>query len=343
MELPKAIQVRRLYPHYILILFWISGTVSNGSPWDWQGGNVRYSTVQTDSAQELPNDSDPISLEVTTNVTVFEGETVHLPCRVRNLGEYTVSWMRGRDMSVVSVGHVTFSSDKRYHVVHVPRPRLNAADWNLEIKDVTEKDSGWYDCQVNTEPKISNKSYLVVQPRLPWMLEGISRKLQDAPARSREMVSKPFSSTTDPFASISGPPMIRMPIGHILTLECTLSRLPSPPSDFFWTHNEAVITPKDRSGVSLESEKLAGVSHSKIVIVDLKPEDAGTYACVSDLAPKAQVQVVIDSADDHSEALASRVSSSSIPPSSISTLLFISGSIAISLSKWRVSTLERRV
>lgn len=87
--------------------------------------------------------------------------------------------------------------------------------------------------------------------------------------------------------------MIRMPIGHILTLECTLSRLPSPPSDFFWTHNEAVITPKDRSGVSLESEKLAGVSHSKIVIVDLKPEDAGTYACVSDLAPKAQVQVVI--------------------------------------------------
>eukprot|EP00094_Tigriopus_californicus_P013859 TCALIF_13414-PA protein Name:"Protein of unknown function" AED:0.73 eAED:0.79 QI:0/0/0/0.33/1/1/3/0/196 len=106
----------------------------DGSPWDWQGGNVRYSTVQTDSSQDLPNDSDPISLEVTTNVTVFEGETVHLPCRVRNLGEYTVSWMRGRDMSVVSVGHVTFSSDKRYHVVHVPRPRLNAADWNLEVR-----------------------------------------------------------------------------------------------------------------------------------------------------------------------------------------------------------------
>lgn len=50
--------------------------------------------------------------------------------------------MRGRDMSVVSVGHVTFSSDKRYHVVHVPRPRLNAADWNLEVRLMAFEDGG---------------------------------------------------------------------------------------------------------------------------------------------------------------------------------------------------------
>ena len=30
---------------------------------------------------------------------------------------------------------------------------------------MTEKDSGWYDCQVNTEPKLSNKTYLTVLGR----------------------------------------------------------------------------------------------------------------------------------------------------------------------------------
>jgi hypothetical protein len=41
--------------------------------------------------------------------------------------------MRGRDMSVLSVGDVTFSSDSRYKVIHVPRPRLAASDWNLQV------------------------------------------------------------------------------------------------------------------------------------------------------------------------------------------------------------------
>lgn len=36
-------------------------------------------------------------------------------------------------MRVLSVGHMTFSSDHRYHVVQVPRLRLEADDWNLEV------------------------------------------------------------------------------------------------------------------------------------------------------------------------------------------------------------------
>ena len=42
-------------------------------------------------------------------------------------------------MSVLSVGHVTFSSDPRYHVVHVPRSRIAAGDWNLEVSSVCDK------------------------------------------------------------------------------------------------------------------------------------------------------------------------------------------------------------
>jgi len=34
-----------------------------------------------------------------------------------------------------------------------------------QIDSATPRDSGWYDCQVNTAPKISIKSYLTVRPR----------------------------------------------------------------------------------------------------------------------------------------------------------------------------------
>ena len=32
-----------------------------------------------------------------------------------------VSWMKGNDVSVLSVGSSTFTSDSRYSVIHVPR------------------------------------------------------------------------------------------------------------------------------------------------------------------------------------------------------------------------------
>merc|ERR1719317_1906502 len=73
-----------------------------------------------------------------------------------------VSWIRAEDVSVLSVGHLAFSSDKRISVVQVPRPRLSASDWNLSIAGATLEDDGMYECQVNTEPKINYKVFLRV-------------------------------------------------------------------------------------------------------------------------------------------------------------------------------------
>ena len=76
---------------------------------------------------------------------------------------------------------MTFSSDSRFKVTKVPNPQLGASDWTLEvtkrpnpslsgfnpwfnsqIRNITFRDEGWYDCQVNTEPKVSSKTYLKV-------------------------------------------------------------------------------------------------------------------------------------------------------------------------------------
>ena len=67
----------------------------------------------------------------------------------------------------------------------------------------------------------------------------------------------------------------------------------SPPKSLYWTHKGSVITPKSKPGVSIESEKLAGVSQSHLVVVNLRPEDEGTYSCVTDVSSPASIELII--------------------------------------------------
>ena len=71
----------------------------------------------------------------------------------------------------------------------------------FQIKSVTLKDDGWYDCQVNTEPKISNKSFLTVSDM--WPMEGVGGgvagvKMKDSPVlpRDAELEDGDFSAST---------------------------------------------------------------------------------------------------------------------------------------------------
>lgn len=124
--------------------------------------------------------------------------------------------------------------------------------------------------------------------------------------------------------------MLRLPPGGTLSLECTISGLNLPPTNLYWKHEHTILTPKERPGVSLESEKLSGESHTKLVIVDLKTSDEGTYQCITDVSSPATVQLFIDS--DGAEALASRVSSSTTPTVKQILLLLVPFSIGSILS-----------
>jgi len=117
---------------------------------------------------------------ITKNITAFVGQTALLPCRTLYLNEHnTVSWLKGSDTSVLSVGRHAFSSDKRISVATTNPPLArHEADWTLQIGVVTPRDEGWYECQINTEPKISNISYLNIQSLND---EDNNRSLQDAP------------------------------------------------------------------------------------------------------------------------------------------------------------------
>ncbi|KAJ8945743.1 hypothetical protein NQ318_012065 [Aromia moschata] len=92
----------------------------------------------------------------------------------------TVSWIRKRDLHILTAGIYTYTSDQRFQVI---RPE-KSDNWTLQIKFPQLRDSGIYECQVNTEPKMSLAFRLNVigtpdRPRLQNPRQSIPRSAQE--------------------------------------------------------------------------------------------------------------------------------------------------------------------
>ena len=125
-------------------------------------------------------------------MTVVSGHLARLNCRVRNLGNRTVSWIRLKDLSLLTVGRYTYTSDLRFglsslfHLFFVcSGPRFegihakHSPDWQLALKNTRLTDSGAlganrlsqcsvniagpYECQVSTSPHMAHVVHLRVR------------------------------------------------------------------------------------------------------------------------------------------------------------------------------------
>ena len=81
--------------------------------------------------------------------------------------------------------------------------------------------------------------------------------------------------------------------GSGVVLECLVSSLSSPPLSLYWEKGNKVVTAKERSGVSLETEKLVGVSRISLYFGSTLLSDTGNYTCVSDMAKTETVLLVV--------------------------------------------------
>lgn len=61
-----------------------------------------------------------------------------------------ISWMRMRDMHILTSSTITYTGDARFSVKHPE----GGDEWRLTINYVQPRDAGLYECQVNTEPKM---------------------------------------------------------------------------------------------------------------------------------------------------------------------------------------------
>lgn len=187
---------------FLLTIFLSLSTVLEGRR------GSRALTTSTNNDNSRRHDSKGASPEfdshVPANLTVQQGDTAYLSCRIFNTGNRSVSWVRGRDSHIITVDEETFISDDRF----VSLKKAKESLWTLKIKYVSARDAGQYECQVSTVPKVSRWIDLVV---------------------------------VVPKVRIFGGPDIYVREGSSLQLECVISQTIVSPKFVVWEYNGELV------------------------------------------------------------------------------------------------------
>ena len=160
-------------------------------------------------------------------------------------------------------------------------------------------DSGKYECSVNTMPKISHVVELVVENPMDIIMQDSPYTKSTKSPLKRTNNEIPLSEEDDQYpgpsamAVISGPATHHVSSGSTIGLECRISHLSTPPTSLYWKKEGKVFTARDRPGISLESEKVPGVSTTRLFISHVTTQDAGQYSCCSDIATTDTVRLLV--------------------------------------------------
>ncbi|XP_071518932.1 lachesin-like isoform X2 [Panulirus ornatus] len=120
-------------------------------------GLIRH-PQREESARRTPCYTCPYFLNTPTRVITSQGVAANLTCGVRNLVDRKVSWIRRKDLHVLTTGTFTYTTDGRFRVRHLP----GSPYWTLQVDAPLADDSGLYECQVSTQPKIFRRFSLSV-------------------------------------------------------------------------------------------------------------------------------------------------------------------------------------
>ncbi|EGK96223.1 AGAP002135-PB [Anopheles gambiae str. PEST] len=227
-----------------------AATVGASSSSSSRPTNVETTAQPTEQSRVGPY----FDVAASKNVTALLGKTAYLNCRVKNLGNKTVSWVRHRDIHLLTVGRYTYTSDQRFRAIHHP----HTEDWSLQIKYPQHRDSGIYECQISTTPHMSHFVHLNV---------------------------------IEPSTEIIGAPDLYIESGSTINLTCVVKDSPEPPAYIFWNHNNAIISyDSPRGGVSVITEK-GDTTTSFLLIQNARPSDSGQYTCNPSNAKSKSVTV----------------------------------------------------
>ncbi|XP_020810018.1 zwei Ig domain protein zig-8 [Drosophila serrata] len=219
---------------------------------------------------DLANSDRPFFDDISPrNVSAVIDEIAILRCRVKNKGNRTVSWMRKRDLHILTTNIYTYTGDQRFSVIHPP----SSEDWDLKIDYAQPRDSGVYECQVNTEPKIN----------LAVFLEITDNEFQNIKTDRRYYDSKAAR------AKILGSTEIHVKRDSTIALACSVN---THASSVLWYHGSSIVDFDSlRGGISLETEKTDIGTTSRLMLTRASLKDSGNYTCVPNGAIPASVRV----------------------------------------------------
>ncbi|KAF2367807.1 Immunoglobulin I-set [Trinorchestia longiramus] len=192
------------------------------------------------------------------NVTALKDANAYLHCIVNNLTNKTLSWIREKDLHILTVGKVTYTADNRFEVIH----KDHSNSWTLKINSVQPRDTGRYECQVNSHP------------------------------------TDPITFEVDlavfvPTAHIVGSTERYVDRGSTINLTCIINHNPDPASSTFWYHNNKIINyDSPGSRVSVITDR--GTSTKTILLIhDASNTASGTYSCAPSPSAAASVKIHI--------------------------------------------------
>jgi len=211
------------------------------------------------------------------DILAILGKSALLNCRVRGVGNKTVSWIRHKDTHLLTAGRYTYTSDERFQAIH----KVLSEDYLLQIDPVQKSDSGLYECQISSTPVMSHVVHLDV---------------------------------TEPVTEIVGSPDIYMEEGVTMNLTCIVKDSPEPPQFIYWYHNQQEIAyDSPRGGVSQITEK-GSTTASFLLIQQATLSDSGTYACHPSVGNLALTKVHVVRSGDPEKWVTGNSSGKTIVP-----------------------------
>ncbi|CAM1332879.1 Uncharacterised protein r2_g4211 [Pycnogonum litorale] len=197
-----------------------------------------------------------------TEVTTLAGNTTLLYCKVVNQGSYTVSWIRNRDLHILTVGEFTYTMDKRFKTI-----RSDSNDWILQITRPNKSDEGLYECQVGSTPKQS--LYVKVN-----VIESITE--------------------------INGERNLYLKKGSSTTLECVVKTSNIPPDFILWYHDSEVVKYDYTSNIHDVVD--VAITKSVFRIESAQRSNAGAYVCAPHKAVNDSITLYIVNKTDEQPA-----------------------------------------
>nr|XP_014285706.1 uncharacterized protein LOC106686744 [Halyomorpha halys] len=210
-----------------------------------------------------------------------------------------VSWVRHRDIHILTVSTYTYTSDQRFMALHHPLDD----DWTLQIKWVQKRDAGIYECQISTLPV---QAYFI-NLNIVDVLQTTTT--EDSKFTNEAFLNEQMNMDSQvPTATIIGGPDIYVNYGSTINLTCTITHSTEPPPAYiFWYYSKeddntstnspstkgpvrVVSYDSERGGVSIITDK-GDVTTSRLLITNALPTDEGRYSCSPSNADMATVRV----------------------------------------------------
>lgn len=186
--------------------------------------------------------SRPYFGDAETSVTVQQGEAAFFNCHVFNLANQTVSWMRTCDGYPLFIGKEKYINDQRFELVSRRRGQNT-----LKLKFTNASDAGDFECQVSTNPKISQVFELTV---------------------------------VVPSVSVEGQQEKHVMAGSPVQLKCYINNCLKQPSYVFWYTNSTRLVGVSGGRVGVATMMAGGgTALSVLTISSVHLADRGNYTC----------------------------------------------------------------